>query len=47
MFLLLYVWHMFAHICISFVHIDLEMFAILKLEDVKVLDVNIDNEWNN
>jgi hypothetical protein len=37
----------FFHIHISFVHIDLEMFAILKLKDVKVLDVNVDNEWNH
>jgi hypothetical protein len=37
----------FLHIHIFFVRIDLEMFAILKLKDVKVLDVNVDNEWNH
>jgi hypothetical protein len=37
----------FAHFFIFFVHIDVEMFAILKVEDVKVLDVNVDNEWKN
>ncbi len=39
--------HVLLIFAFFFVHIDLEMFAILKLEDVKVLDVNVDNEWNN